>query len=581
MIWVSCRFGKIINRGYSAVYKSIAGLSLFIVILLLLLPVSDCLAAPAKNKVLILYEEETRFDESFSLADALAEYLGHFNSDYLSQEYSVGSSSLQNASESKQSVTQISKISRQNYFPGDLSGYDVVFYIGSNKADLSPELLKEMKSVPKLVWVEQNIEQYVAANNWYDFVSRGIKYQFAAIEYKGLRLPYSVDLPVCCTYPGEGAIVAARLDNLNELVPYIWQKKNLWYIARLGFLGAPGLILADMLHDILGIDHSPKHEVLLRIEDVSPLTPPDKLSALADTAARYHVPYSVTVIPAFVTGTGLITLKDVPELVKVLRHVEETGGCIIQHGYTHSSDYSLPGEAEGFEFWNAVDDRPLPFDNVKYTNERVNNGLKIFASLGLYPVAFEPPHYAMSGKGYEALARHYSVLVGHVQLSDETRNPTLSAPFIFYSKRSGMVVYPENLGYFEPDQVDSVEKILDKAKNLMVVRDCLAGIFFHNYLPPKNLAKIIEGLNGLGYEFIDLRGMSYRVEGDDIKITSRQGIREISTGIAQVNQEESLARIIIKQWLMGLSFFLVLILSSFLLIIRSLRKNKDRLYETR
>jgi uncharacterized protein YdaL len=521
---------------------------------LIFFSVSAGAAFPPPKRVLILYEMETGFGEDFPLVGAFQEYLGHFN-------------------------LQVEKLQRSQWKPGDLSsGYQVIFYLGNEKAELPLELLEEMDTAPELVWIEKNIDQYARLKKWQDFRDEGTR-QFTSLFYKQMHLPVQDNIPVYCAFR-PSARVFSTAEDMSDSVPYVWQSENLWYIGKVNFSEPFIYVFADLLHDICGENHPDGRQVLVRIEDVDPRTPPAKLAAVIDAVSELHVPYAVTVIPAAILRGRIITLTDAPELVEVLKRVENTGGCIVQHGYTHQNEYS-PLTGEGFEFWNAKDDKPMPGDEEVFVNRQVNSGLAVLAGAGLYPVAFVPPHYAMSGKGYRELSKHFDILVGHVQLSDKSYKISLSTPYITRSPRTGMLLYPENLGYYDNSQEDSIEKILTEAEYLTVVRDCSTCFFFHYYLPPRELVKIIKGLKELGYQFIDLRYASYNVESDSVKIISKNGKREVVTDIPPNQAEITGTRLIFKKWLNSLTALLITVVISFLLIIWTIRRNKKRFYEVR
>ncbi|MFZ5642075.1 MAG: DUF2334 domain-containing protein [Bacillota bacterium] len=517
------------------------------------------MAAPSQpEKALILYESETRPGMDFPVTVALAECLGHFG-------------------------LHIDEISVNRWQPGLLSGYNIVFYIGINNSSLPEGLLAEMDKIPRLVWVEQNIEQYARFKGWSDFKSEGEQWQFASLLYNGRRLSYPADIPVYIAYPESGAIVYAYADNLDKPVPYIWQKENVWYIGRIDFYGSAFLILADVLHDICGEEHPASRKVHIRVEDVNPTTSPENMAALIDALSELGIPYSVGVIPAYVNKGKIITLNDVPELVEVLKRVEETGGSIIQHGYTHQNEFS-PLTGEGFEFWNARDDTPMPGNEEEFVSSRVNSGLEVLAQAGLYPVAFEAPHFAMSHRGYRALSRQYSMLAGQIQVSDISYNLSLLVPYIISSQRTGMMVFSGDLGYYDTEEVDPFGSILAAAESYTVVRDCQIGFYYHNYLPPGPLVEIVKGLRELGFQFDDYRNYDYRIDGQSVKIVNVKGNRQVITDIEPVSPENEkglgLLRLFFNKWVSALSVLLVFIVLSFVIIILTVRRNKKRLYET-
>ena len=68
----------------------------------------------------------------------------------------------------------------------------------------------------------------------------------------------------------------------------------------------------------------------------------------------------------------------------------------------------------------------------EYTESKITSGMQELVKFGLYPLAFEAPHYTMSQNGYQILSEHFSTYVGQVQLSDmdwEIMDSTLYATF--------------------------------------------------------------------------------------------------------------------------------------------------------
>ncbi len=70
----------------------------------------------------------------------------------------------------------------------------------------------------------------------------------------------------------------------------------------------------------------------------------------------------------------------------------------------------------------------------------------------------------------------------------------------------GFCVVPENLGRYAPGPagVDGqpVEGIVARARALRVVKDGVAGFFFHPTFDPSILGQIVDGIRGEGYTFV-------------------------------------------------------------------------------
>ncbi len=546
---------KIVASG-KALLTAILALSLVI----LLFPAEQVVAAESTYEALILYENAFREDNSsFSLVVALSEYLGHF-------------------------PVMVTSRPVEEWKRGSLSGYDAVIYVGNRQKKLPPPLIEELASLPRLIWMENNVEQFAAFKNWDVFTFYGKERQFVRIYCRGQEAVMAGSLSVIIADPGNKGRIIAEVGNLRHRRPLAWQRENLFYLGRLDFTMPFSLVLGEFLHEALGINHPPCHRVLLRIEDVSPFTDPDNLDKLIDVVVQYHVPYTVAVIPFEQGPFGQARLSKARELLKVLRRVPETGGAIIMHGCCHSNEYS-PKTGEGFEFWNTEKDAPMEGE-PEFTRERINRGLSEFARAGVYPVAFEAPHYAMSRAAYGELARHFSTYVGQIQISDETYRATLDPPFIIKSYLlKGMTVFPETLGYVNPEDPLSLDRIMERARMLKILRDADTCVFYHGFLPPEGLKEIIEGLKEQGYEFISLLDNDFWVQGQDLKVWGTAGKIYVETSVKPVGIEEveppyrgpkALIAAVI-----GLVVATGLVLLSFVVIVWKLRARRRYLYEER
>nr|MDH3175934.1 DUF2334 domain-containing protein [Bacillus pumilus] len=150
------------------------------------------------------------------------------------------------------------------------------------------------------------------------------------------------------------------------------------------------------------------------------------------------MPYQIAVTPVWIDrATGdEVTLSDRPKLVSVLKQLQGNGASIILHGFNRT--YRTAESGQGFEFWDAKYDQPITtndpknaekkrsksqFPNEKdfhtytksyqqqevaYTEEKLTKGIELLARQGLYPLAFEVPHDAISQKGYEVISKHVS-----------------------------------------------------------------------------------------------------------------------------------------------------------------------------
>src|SRR5262249_12584401 len=86
--------------------------------------------------------------------------------------------------------------------------------------------------------------------------------------------------------------------------PYFTHGANLWFVGDIPFAYQSEedryLAIADLLHDILGINHAVNHRALVRLEDVSAWTSPTDLENAYNVLSTYSAPFTVATIPHYV-----------------------------------------------------------------------------------------------------------------------------------------------------------------------------------------------------------------------------------------------------------------------------------------
>ena len=512
----------------------------------------------SKIEVVIIYEEP--YHESnpdFNLVAAFYENLGHFS-------------------------VEISTLASRAWEKGKLQGYNVVIYIGNRPRELSGEMLEEISSAPYVLWLEDNIEDLARVKGWQDFKFYGKCNYFVRLYAGGMSTLLDPYVPLYLAQPGAEAEILATVSNMKDTLPVMWQRDNIFYLGKLDFSFPFDLLLGDVLHQILPCHEKPGYKVLLRIEDVSPFTNPENLQKLIDVALYHDIPYAIAVTP-FARNKGQeASLSQARELVKVLRKAQETSGFIIMHGCYHSNEYS-PETGEGFEFWNPKDEKPME-EEPEFTRQRIEKGLKELAKAGIYPAAFEAPHYAMSSKSYAELARYFSTYVGQIQLSDETYKASLELPYKVTSYRlPGMKVWPETLGYVDPGDVMAVAKIREKARFHKILPHVETCVFYHGFLSPEGLEEVIDSIEKEGYVFASLGEERFWVKSKDIKIWGENGLLNWESDIAPIDPEarDPLYKGpgFITKGVIGLAFLVPGLVIFFGLIVWNLRRRRNRLYE--
>lgn len=460
------------------------------------LPTGSCVGA-TKLKTYVIYDSQTRYGSTYPLVNALIEHLGHFE-------------------------LECQALALQDWQPGLLNDAELVVYVGLKDATLPAGLLQEMGRAPRVIWFERNIEQLAADLHWQDFHFEGIYNGWSFIHYKK-DMFFNDWMNVGIAQPGKNAQIIATVKNIAAIKPLAWQRDHVYYCGFLDVDQSYMIFLSELLHQFIpnSHDHTASHQVLLRIEDVSPIVNPEAVEAVIAAIRKYNIPFSIGVIPVGVADDNYIFLHERPKLVKVLKEAQDAGASIIMHGYTHQNKYS-PKTGEGYEFWNARDDKPMENDEA-FTSERLEAGIAELVRCGLIPVAFEPPHYAMSETSYKVLSRYFNIFSGQIQISDKSDQISLSLPYMATSAYlNGMLVIPENMGYYD-GKTFLVENMLRSSQEILDIQDGFACFFYHGYLPPDKLPAIIEGLQKQGYTFFDLRQLPIQIQSSQIKIIGHDG----------------------------------------------------------
>ncbi|WP_052487150.1 polysaccharide deacetylase family protein [Gordoniibacillus kamchatkensis] len=408
----------------------------------------------------------------------------------------------------------------------------------------------------------------------------------AEIRYKG-NVIQELNTTVYPLRVREGMDKLAEVSDGTNVYTLAAHAGNEWRYASPQLTGAPGLVFADMLHDVFHAEHADDyHEAYIRIEDVHPLTDPKKLRAIADFLYSRHIPFMVAVIPVYTDAAGgnVVNFEDKPEFTAALHYMEDRGGSLIMHGYKHR--YRDGETGEGFEFWDAQSDKPIP-DEAAYMTDKLEKGIARMAKQGLYPLAFEPPHYAMSQTGYRIVNRYFSTLVGNLQLNDTTYLVSQQPPYRLQHSLAGLKVVPETIGYVA-DEAGAAAPMLEKAKQLMIVRDSVIGAFFHPYLKLSQLTELVDGLSALNVDFIDLKAESNEVRTDFITIRSDGG--QVTASIQNRSKLDALAAVpaksklaplfsLVMTWGIAAVVTLFLIMFFWFLLLLRTRRKKRLFYE--
>jgi uncharacterized protein YdaL len=460
------------------------------------------------KKILIVVEGATTL-KNYAMGDGrqLAALLGHF-----------------------QTSTKV--IGVREYQRGELQRNDFVFYVGFHASNPVPAVFTDdvLQSTVPVIWLNTGFREFsrrpeVKANLGF-IVSRFDSTSMFTSVKAGDRVfqkgEPNLNIIEIADRKKVEVLATASSEKGRHDVPYIVHSGNLLYVADSPFASATEtdryLLFADMLHDILHEQHDTSHTALIRIEDVNPMDDPGKLREIADILSSRGVPFLVSVIPFYVDpGQGIrSSLSDKPDLVDALKYMVQNGGTIVMHGVTHQYKGVT---ASDYEFWDESTNKPIKDETVEGIQRKLDMGIQEFMRNGLYPLIWETPHYAASFRLYQTVARYFSTAMEQ-RLAIEDFDYSQFFPYVIQRDLFGQRIYPENLGYvpLDSDKEKSrgyVRSLIEKAKGNLVVRDGFASCFFHSFLDLDLLVELVEGMEALGYEYMDVREQCHWVKTRD------------------------------------------------------------------
>ncbi len=431
-----------------------------------------------------------------------------------------------------------------------------VVYLGLDGKDpLSSEALARLRLAHHLVVSRYHLEELRDAKIAFEHTVGGDDVAASPdtiVRYKGQTFPSALPdvLGFEVTEPARVVAGYARADAPG--LPYIIQDGDALFVngeisfdsSNVAWRGAM-LTACDAITQFFSAHPLPaRPQAMLRLEDVSALTPAWQLDRIVRYLAATRVPYGIGVIPDLrIKGRTIRPLSENRELLEVLRRAEQTGATTILHGLHHccSSD-----SAEGYEFWDVDHNAPLAEDSAAGMRSTVAEALADLRALGVHPAIWETPHYSASPADYPVVSEFFAA-------AWELRRPMGWSPWVLKRDQYGAMLLPENLGYISLDGSKTVVDQLQRARELLVCQGCLAAGFIHpNTVAVGDVRKYVEGLRGLGYVFVDpaqaarrgsapIHRLEWRPFGD------RRGLKRF--GIDQKDSEIAVARAVGIGWI--------------------------------
>jgi uncharacterized protein YdaL len=421
-------------------------------------------------------------------------------------------------------------MSLEEYKPGELNRYRFIFVLGvdDRKVTYPTQLLADLQATSLPVfWVCKHADELFSAPGMpqklgFRVLPQSLQTGFTSVLYKNKRMLkgdqflYTVEL-----LDPSRVQVLATAESASGSKPYLLRSGAFWYCADSPFAfnteGDRYLVFCDVLHDFFGIPHEEERRALIRLEDISAESDLGELRRAADLLYSRHIPFQISLIPIYRNpgdkeNAQDVYLSDRPEFVRAIRYMVSKGGVVVMHGVTHQ----YRGKStDDYEFWDEQSQSVVSGDSRTSVEQKLRLGLAECFKNGIYPVTWETPHYVASRVDYETFARVFNSAYDRVLSTD---NPE-SGHFFPYTSvdRFGRFIIPESLGYINEEKPDPALMIAD-AERLQVVRDGVASFFFHPFLSLTYLEQLLDGIQGLGYQFASIRDYDCRVQMDEMLV---------------------------------------------------------------
>ncbi|MCD6420089.1 MAG: DUF2334 domain-containing protein [Synergistetes bacterium] len=457
----------------------------------------------------------------------------------------------------------------------EISKSDFVFFISDNDGKIPSNILNLMVHRKKGFCFVGNDLYVLLRRVRYPISYNGEISSYSYINYRGRRYFNDGRSAFFSSYSMNGGKVLSYFTDGTNRAVYIGKMGNMWFVTNPALYGysIPGLIFADALHDILKREHTRVLGALIRLEDINPSYDDKVLEKTLSYLYRNHLPFAMIFYLVYVdfADKEVITISQRPDLVRILKKADRRGGTLILHGVTHQYR-KVEISGEGSEFWDMERNAMIP-NFKKYFDERMRYAIMVSKKYGIPFRAFEAPHYNLPLVGQEMLKKYFPVYVGQAMVNNDNYRVTQQFPYFIYRSYAGLFIVPENLGYVAiHEEEKGVGSILSRARLLKeIVRDPVAAFFFHPFVGVKYLREVVEGLENMGYNFVDLKNVIPLYEMPDVKAVS---IKNIGLPFDISKVEKKKGKLDLRILVLGI--FLTVVVLSVAYIFRLYRNRRNR-----
>lgn len=434
------------------------------------------------------------------------------------------------------------------YESGMLGRYRAVIYLGVTERPLPSAFLADVQAgLGPVLWLGGNADQLASYGQFEALYGwrpgrlakppkvKGIRYKNALLnrdprETEPIRTYAAVD-------PARVKVLGTVVTQDGRTFPWALQSRNLTYVGELALANADPeadrtLAVADLMYGVLAPYTPERHRALVRLEDIGPNYDAKALRKVGELLHDEGVPFTFGVYPVYVgpiweRPRRVLRMKDQPRLVRTIHWLMEHGGTMVLHGYTHQTDGmrnpTSGMSADDFEFFRThfdgkrqlVYDGPIRGDSPEWARGRLKKAVAEMRAAHLpTPQIFELPHYAAAPTDYRVIAQDFRARFDRgTVFAPNWRGREPASPYMFevfapfvIRDTYGSVVLPETLGYVTTRPVErrahAVDMIVSNARVQKVVRDNVAGFFYHPFLGTGHLKSAIDRIRAMGYQFV-------------------------------------------------------------------------------
>jgi uncharacterized protein YdaL len=439
-----------------------------------------------------------------------------------------------------------------SYTAGLLKNFTACVYVGSTYDEPIPTaFLSDVFAATstKIIWMYDNIWQLTAMYpqfaTQYGFLPWVFDFStVATVTYNGQSLTrYSENGAGIMSYStvgGNATVLAEAVRSDSTTFPWAISSGSLTYVGENPFVyiseGDRYLIFTDLLFDALAPTTATKHLALVRLEDIDPTADPTELKATADWLYANKIPFGFQVIARYLDPNGYynngvaedISMHTVPTVVSALKYLQQKGGTMICHGYTHqysNIDNPYTGvTGDDCEFYSISSNNgvltyngPLPPDTgtswaagrfASYKSELAASGFKMPSLVTFPDYAASVPDYQAAKSTFTTRAERSLYFTG-VLTGQPINYGQMVGQFFPYSVTDvyGSRVLADSLGGIDPTTYFGIPprlpaQILAAAQSTLAVRNGYGSFFYNPEDPISYLEQTVEGLQALGYTFV-------------------------------------------------------------------------------